>query len=95
MKGPKMATFMDILAFIIMVSSVQAKLPLCSEDVNTTQFCQLTEQYPITPLVIKPWFQIMKIIRIHEDAKFIKVYFTLMLRWNDTGVIVKTPDNKP
>ena len=78
-----------------MALSARAKLPLCTKDVNITQFCQLTEQYPITPLVIKPWFDIMKIIRIHEDAKFIKVYFTLMLRWNDTGVMVKTPDKKP
>ena len=90
-----MTVTMKIFAFIMMVSSAKAKLPFCSEGVNTTQFCRLTKQYPVVPLVIKPWFHIMKIISVDEDEKSIKVHFNLILRWNDTGVIVQTPDNKP
>ena len=37
---------------------------------------------------------LVKIMRIHEDAKYIQVHFNLMLRWNDTGVMVLTPKNK-
>ena len=93
MKGLNMSLLLKIILFVTAV--VKAKLPLCSEGVNSTQFCQVTKEYPVTPLVIKPWFQIMKIMKIHEDAKYIQVHFNLMLRWNDTGVIVQTSENKP
>ena len=89
-----MATIKKICILAMVVSVTKAELPFCSGGVNTTQFCQVTKKYPITPLVVKPWFQIMKIMRIHEDAKYIQVHFNLMLRWNDTGVMVLTPKNK-
>ena len=87
-----MALLRLFLVFAIWVI-VDCKLPFCSDGVNKTGFCQDTKEYPQTPLVIKPYFQIMKIMRIHEDAKSIKVYFNLMLRWNDTGIKVMTPNN--
>lgn len=85
---------MKLLIFSIFLVPVHCKLSQCSEGMKSTGFCQYTKEYPNTPLVIKPYFQIMKIMRIHEDAKSIKVYFNLMLRWNDTGILVLTPDNK-
>ena len=88
-----MFTLKLFLSFAMIVG-VNCKLAPCSKGVNKTGFCQVTTEYPQTPLVIKPYFQIMKIMRIHEDAKSIKVYFNLMLRWNDTGIQVMTPENE-
>ena len=88
---------MPILKLVLLIPifvGVNCKLAPCSKGVNKTEFCQVTTEYPQTPLVIKPYFQIMKIMRIHEDAKSIKVYFNLQLRWNDTGIQVMTPENE-
>ena len=80
--------------FAFSCACIEAKLPLCKNGVDSIQFCQLTDTYPITPLVIKPWLEIMKVMIINEHGKYIKVNFNLMLRWNDTGITVMTPENK-
>ena len=79
---------------IALLKNIEGELPKCKNGVNTTQFCQITEKYPITPLIVKPWLEILKVMDVSEDAKSIKVHFVLMLRWNDVGIAVLTPDNK-
>ena len=80
--------------FFVLLKFTSGELPLCKNGVETIEFCQVTEKYPITPLVVKPWLEINKIMGVHEDAKSIKVNFHLMLRWNDIGIAVMTPENK-
>ena len=84
----------SIVTFLVFLELSKGELPLCKNGVNTIEFCQVTEKYPITPLVVKPWLEINKVMGVHEDAKSIKVNFHLMLRWNDFGITVMTPENK-
>ena len=86
-------SLLSALLFVLLSLS-RSELPQCKNGVQTVQFCQVTEKYPITPLIVKPWLEINKVMDVNEDAKSIKVNFHLMLRWNDTGVIVLTPQNE-
>ena len=89
-----MKCLQSIVTLLVSLEISKGELPLCKNGVNTIEFCQVTEKYPITPLVVKPWLEINKVMGVHEDAKSIKVNFHLMLRWNDFGITVMTPENK-